>query len=451
MLLPTCRRFVAASGLWAAATLAVAAPPGQSHDHDRDHDPAHAHADPFAAPGAPPLDLATAVRHTLAGNPGLAALAFPLRAQQARIEAAGLKPPPTLDLQVENGLGTGRYRGFDGAEASFALSQVIEMGDQRQRRVEAADAARHALDAERAIAQLDVLAELGRRFIHVASDHKQLELTELATQLAGRTLAEVERRVKAARSPAVELHRARIALARAEVEQEHAEHELLTSRRKLAAMWGSREADFGPVRAELFVLPPVEDYDRLARRLADSPDFLRFATEARQREAELRLAEAKARSPVTLSAGLRWLRETDDAALVGGVALPLFGRRQAQPAIAEARALHEGVDASRQAAQVKAEASLFELVQELRHGITEAEMLRDRVLPQMEEALAATEYAWRRGRYGYLEWTEAQRERVEVQRALIEAAAKAHLFHVEIERLTGAAATADSPKSGVIP
>ena len=36
-------------------------------------------------------------------------------------------------------------------------------------------------------------------------------------------------------------------LARAEVEQEHAEHELRTSRRRLAALWGDGEARFGQV------------------------------------------------------------------------------------------------------------------------------------------------------------------------------------------------------------
>ncbi len=82
-------------------------------------------------------------------------------------------------------------------------------------------------------------------------------------------------------------------------------------------------------------------------------------------------------------------------------------------------------------------------MQELRHAITETQLLRDEVMPQIEEALQATEYAWQRGRYIYLEWTEAQSERVSLQRALIEAAANAQIFQVEIERLTGAALNSD--------
>jgi cobalt-zinc-cadmium efflux system outer membrane protein len=55
----------------------------------------------------------------------------------------------------------------------------------------------------------------------------------------------------------------------------------------------------------------------------------------------------------------------------------------------------------------------------------------------MEAALEAARNAYERGRYSYLEWADAQRELVEVQRALIDAATNAHLLRTEIERLTG--------------
>ena len=55
----------------------------------------------------------------------------------------------------------------------------------------------------------------------------------------------------------------------------------------------------------------------------------------------------------------------------------------------------------------------------------------------MDEALRETKYAYERGRYSYLEWVEAQREFIDVRRSLIAAAANAHNFRTEIERLTG--------------
>ena len=60
------------------------------------------------------------------------------------------------------------------------------------------------------------------------------------------------------------------------------------------------------------------------------------------------------------------------------------------------------------------------------------------VLPRMEEALKETQYAFERGRYGYLELVDAQREFLDAQADRIEAATQAQLLIAEIERLTNA-------------
>lgn len=389
-------------------------------------------------PAAPdtPLTLQTALEQAVARNPQLQGFVFRLRAQEARATTAALRPPWELRAELENVAGTGELSGTEAAEATFSLSRVIELGNKRDRRIEAANAARDLLESERAAAQLDVAAEVARRFIHVASDQEQLLLTRRATELAQETVDSARVRVQSARAPEVELNRARIALARAQIAQEHAEHELATSRRKLAAMWGATEDRFGRIEAGLFSLPAIPSFEQLADTIPRSVDLARFASEARLRDAELRIAEARARSDVAVSAGVRHLQTADDQAFVLGMTLPLGARTRATGAIEEARAQRELTDSEREAHRVRVLAQLFETYQELSHAVTEANTLRETVAPEMEAALKSTQYAFERGRYNYLEWTEAQRELIAVRRALIEASANAHLFQVEIERLT---------------
>lgn len=387
------------------------------------------------------LTLASAIEQTLARNPDLRVYVPRLTAARERSAVAALRPPLELQAETQDVWGTGRTSGFDSAETTFALSHVVELGDKRTLRTDAANATRATIDAERATAELDVLAEVTRRFIHVAADQEHLALTMRATELAEENVAAATARVAAARAPEVELRRARVTSARAAVEQEHAEHELLTSRRKLAAMWGAAEPTFERVSADLYALPPSEGYEELVVRLAASPDFARFASEERLRDAELRVAEAHARTNLTVRAGVRILHDTNDEAFVFGVTLPLKAGARARSEIAAVRAEREQTAAEREAHRVRAEAQLFELFQELRHSITEADVLRTTVLPEMQAALEATRYAFDRGRYSYLEWVDAQRELVEVERALIDASANAHLYRTEIERLTGEALT----------
>ncbi len=403
------------------------------------------------AQAADGLTLRQAVDAALGGNPELQTFAFQFQALDARARQAALRPAPELSIDVENVLGTGAVKGTDAAEYTFALSQVIELGGKRDARIAAAQASRSTADLERQARQLDVLAEVTRRFISVATQQEQLQLARKATQLAQRTVNGAQRRVDAAKSPHAELDRARIALDRAKLDERRAETELDTARRQLAATWGESKPVIsgrlmGEVQADLFSLPDAGDFESLSTRLASSPDFLRFASEARLRDAELRLAATTRKPDLTLGGGFRRFQEGGDQGFVASVSIPLFGSRRAESFIAEAQANRDLVSAEQRVAEVKARAMLYELHRELSRAVAEAQSLRTDILPRTEEALRETEYAFDRGRYSYLELVDAQREYLDLQASLIEASANAHSLRAEIERLTNAPLAASTPE-----
>lgn len=397
-------------------------------------------------PAAAPLTLQQAVGAALQGNPQLQTFAFQFRAGDARTQQAGLRPAPEVSVDLENVAGSGEMRGVDAAEATFALSQVVELGGKREARIGAAQTGRDTLDIERQAAQLDVLAEVTRRFIAVAQRQQRVQLARSAAEFAVKTVAASERRVNAAKAPHAELDRARIARDRYRLEERAAEVDLDTARKQLAATWGESQPVIdghliGEVQADLFALPPSGDFAELVTRLAANPDFLRFASATRLRDAELRLAASQRKPDVTLAAGVRRLEASNDQALVASLSIPLFSGRRAESFIAEAQANRELVDAERHVAEVKAQATLYELHQQLMRAVQEARSLQDDIRPRSAEALKETEYAYARGRYSYLELVDAQREYLAVQAALIEAAAGAHTLRAEIERLTNAPLT----------
>lgn len=407
------------------------------------------HAVAAASDNSVAMTLREAITRTLQANPRLRQFEYTLRAQDARIDAAGSNQPLEVSVELENALGTSETKGFDAAEATFALSRVIELGGKREHRIAVASLDRDGIQIDRQAAQLDALAEVSRRFIHVASDERQLLLTQQAVDLAQHTVDAVKRRVDAAKSPEVEWHRANVELIRARIALEHAQHELLTSRVKLSAMWGEIEPRFTGVNASLDQLPQPVAFNSLIDKLRDSPDFTRFASTARLRDAEIRLAQSQRRPDFKVSAGIRRLEASDDQALVFGFSMPIGSRTRAAPGIAEATAKRAEADVSQEIAFLNARAQLFELYQELHHSVAEAKTLSAQVLPQMQEALSETEYAYERGRYSYLELVDSQRAYLDVQSALIEASASAHMLQVEIERLTAQPLTPAPVASGV--
>ncbi|MBN8280372.1 MAG: TolC family protein [Gammaproteobacteria bacterium] len=398
---------------------------------------AHAEEREAIAAPVPSLSLSQAIERALAANPALQGFAFALKAQDARITQAGQRPATEASFELENALGSGEFSALDAAEATFSLSQVIELGDKRQFRSAVAQSGREVLSVERQAAQLDVLAEVTRRFIAVAAAQEQLTLNQAATALAKGTVDDVALRVRAAKSPEGELLRSRAAFSRAGIDEQRAMAQLNAARQKLAATWGSSRPDYGQVNADLYRFPALRDFESLATRLDANPDFLRFASEARLRDAELRLAGSLRKPDLALSGGVRRLEETNDQALVMGISVPLFPGRRAAPMIAEAEALRGLVDVERGAARIQARTQLYGLYEQLQQAVRETETLRRDVMPQLEEALKATRYAYERGRYGYLELIDAQRTFLEARAAAIASAATGQELLAEIERLTG--------------
>ena len=98
-------------------------------------------------------------------------------------------------------------------------------------------------------------------------------------------------------------------------------------------------------------------------------------------------------------------------------------------------------------ARIAARATLFEAWQHRRHAIEAFAMLRDAVIPRLESALDDTRDAYRAGRYSYLELIAARQELINARLALVNAARRAHLNRIELERLAGAALTATAGES----
>ena len=197
---------------------------------------------PIGAAAPAPLSLRDAVTAALAHNPDLGSFEFEFRAADAVRAQAALRPAPSLDVTVENFAGTGEAQGLKSSETTVALSQIIELGGKRDSRVAVAGAARDALTTARQAAQLDVLAEVTRRFIAVAALQEQVRLNQRAAELAERTLRASDLRVRAAKAPHVEFDRATISLERARLDERRARSELEAGRRSLAALWGANDA-----------------------------------------------------------------------------------------------------------------------------------------------------------------------------------------------------------------
>lgn len=382
------------------------------------------------------LTLAQAIDVSLLRNPELQSSRYELTAAQARVLQAGLRLNPEVGVELENFAGSGETRGTDALETTLSLSQVVELGGKRSLRQSVAEADSDLVAIELRARQLDVLADVTRKYIDVVAAQQRAQFAEQNTKLTQQTLDAISGRVKAARSPVAEASRAQIAVTRAAIEKRQADLALQTARRSLSMLWGSVEPQFSLASADLFAFDTVESFDALLARLEKNPDISRFATDARLRDAELRLAQAQTRPNIALSLGVRRLQESGDTALVAGFSMPLAFYDRNQGAIREARARRAQSDAELLAARTRAQGTLFALYQEMRAARERADALRNEAVPQATTALEQTQIAYERGRFSFLELITSQQDLLALREAAIDAAADYHRLLAEIERIT---------------
>jgi outer membrane protein, heavy metal efflux system len=390
-----------------------------------------------AAEAGVELTLAQAIDNALRRNPGLRASELRVTRAQAETAQAQLRPAPELALELENFAGSGETSGTDALETTLSFTQVLELGDKRTARVAIAEAASDLASIERRAHELDVLAEVTRRFLAAASAAEQLRLAEETERLAQETLAAVSRRVAAARSPLADESRARIAATRATLDVQQSASVWRTRRYALAASWGDREPQFSTLRADLFAFETDPKFQALISRLERNPAFLRFASEMRLRDAQLRLAKAQNRPDLALTLGLRHLQESGDTALVAGIAMPLNSPKRGEAGQRMARADLDQAQAEQDAAAVIALDTLFGLYEEMGSARRRAEALRTEALPLARTALEQTQAGYDRGRFAFSELAAARQELLALQSAAIESAASYHELRTEIQRLTG--------------
>jgi cobalt-zinc-cadmium efflux system outer membrane protein len=200
------------------------------------------------------------------------------------------------------------------------------------------------------------------------------------------------------------------------------------------------------VQADLFSLPPTKSLSELQSNLASNPDIAALSDEVRLRTAELAQAKSERGSSLEWSAGVRRLQETKDSALVLGISMPLAAGRRASGAIATASANQAGAEFERDSTKLLLEAKLAGAYEVYQRSISQVQELKADVLPSLKQAMKSTADAFTMGRYSYLELALAQRELLETQMALIDAAVQAQTTRIDIERITGSALTEQTPE-----
>lgn len=383
------------------------------------------------------ITLNDALALALVRNPGLNIYPYSLRAAEARILQAGLRPNPELQVEVEEFGGRGERSSFDAAETTVQVGQPVELGDKRERRTHLAAVGRELVQWDYESARLDLMREVSQAFTAVLAAQERLALAEKVLDLSQQAHSAVAQRVQAGRDSPVDALRAGVLLSESRIGRQKAEKMLAAARRSLAATWGSSTPAFAAVTADWYAISPLPPVDLSLEAIAANPDVARWEAEQRSRRAALDLEKAKALPDVTAAGGLRRFEQTDDSAFIVGLAvpLPLFDRNQGgiEEAIANLGAAHRQYEAVR----VKTLAALSQAAETLAAAREEVTALKSEVVPAAQQAFDAVQLGYLQGKFDYLYVLDTQRTLFETQARYINSVEAYHTARADVERLTG--------------
>lgn len=383
------------------------------------------------------LTLRTALAQALAGNPDLAAFSYESRAAEARTIQAGVPPAPALGLDSQDFGGKGERRGFESAQTSLSLSQTVELGEKRAKRVRAArlDESLAAWDYE--AKRLDTLLETTRAFVGLLASQRRLSLARESLALDRKTADTVRERVRAGRVSPLEEKRAGVAVATATLFLERSRRDLQSARQRLAALWGASAAQFDEAIGDLDALVSPPSLDRLMELAVENPDLARWTTEIESRTARLSVERSKEIPDPTFSAGVRRYGNDGSTAFLAGVSLPIPVAGINQGNVLEAQQRLAKGYAERRAAEARVAVEVRQGFERLASAYDEVMALRRDILPAATAAFDGAAEGYRQGKFPLIDVLDAERSLSDANGRLIDAEAGFQVARAELERLIG--------------
>jgi len=378
-----------------------------------------------------------AVALALNNSPKLKPFSHRLRAADGLILQASLRPNPTLDAQIESVLGSGNYRGFDAAESTVAISQLLERGGKRQARREVQVAGKALILSDYEIMRRQVFAEVAQSYAQALAAQERVQIYDKLLKLNESFLPDIEKRIKAGKVTTVERTRAKTAITAAKLLKIQAERAFRVARVNLAATWGSASPKFQSVTGKLGKLPSPKSQASLQQRLFSHPAYLRGSKKIAQSYANYHLANANGVQDITIQGGVRHYWEgDDDVAFLVGISIPLPFHNRNQGKIAATKEQIKAATKEREATLVDLKTRLatsFETLTSIRNEIN---AIQKELLPGAQEAYDGVKEGYQKGRFTYLDLIDAQRSLADAQVQLLQSKAAYQQAAAEIAALT---------------
>lgn len=329
---------------------------------------------------------------------------------------------------------------------TIMLSQAFELGGKRAARVQLAHSGRNLAMAELATREADVRAGTIRAFFDALIAQERVKVAEESLGIAASGAAAAARRVTAGKVSPTEETRARVAEAASRIELRQAQADYQSALRALSLVMGVTEGALGQLDGRADTVPQPPTHASIAQRLSQAPALRRAQSEVQRASAAYELERARRIPDVTVSLGVKRAPEIgrNQTMISVSVPLPLFDTNNG--AMLETLRRRDAAQALAKAEEQRIRSEVLQNIDQLQARASEAQALRQDVLPGARSAYEAASRGFELGKFSFLEVLDAQRTWLQARTQYLQSLAEVHRAAAELERRLGS--PTDRPNTG---
>ena len=349
---------------------------------------------------------------------------------------AALAPNPEMSFEAENFLGTHGSHAFSGAQYTLALSQLIELGDKRQNRVNYATANIKAQTIEYKNTRLALFATTTERYYQVLKFQALIALNSERKSTVKQALKAIEKRAEASAASQADVTRMRYALSQVDLNTAMLQSEFERSRLALNELWQEPlVSDY--YAGDLSTVTELKNEQALLDAVNTAPDFALLQQQYMQQTANLSLQKSNGESDLTLSGGVRYNQQTDASSFVFSFSMPLQLSNSNSGNIEAAQSQLALLNEQQGQLRIQLRQQIRTLYAYYQGKAAQAQLLTQQVIPQAQTLIKQSLKSYQQGQISVLQLLDAQQALFDSKRALITTHSELYQVLLTLERLTG--------------
>lgn len=379
-----------------------------------------------------------AISRTLEFSPTLRIAQSEMCAKYGTRIQTSLYPNPTFSWDAQNIYGNRFWRSWDEATCSYRLNQLIELGEKRGLKIQAAKSQYYIAQAEYQIKQFSAFNHLLTLFTSVAALQEYVHIASEQTRIADEIFKILKEKVEAGEISLIQQKKSEISLSKAQINFEKVQQELQKSKKKLSNGWGASSPDFDRVCFSFYEIQPPKCLNEYESNLRNNPEAVKSQMEYLRSQNQVKLEKSLAIPDLNVIVGYKTHKHlkkgTKKGMIIGAsMPLPIFNRNQGN--IQTARAIKIQKQEKSFEVEMSLENKLSHIHQELVKAYEDVEQYKDAVLCPAIQTYQLTREGCLEGKYAYLDMLETYMVFLEAKEKYIQALLHYHHSFANIEYL----------------